>query len=140
MNTEFNWWLLILGLAIGAGLVWMVLAITRRDERDVTDRERESEARWIGDAMRKAGRRIDDAAALDVLRLHEAYLAAPPPDEVDEDELGPETDPMLGVPGRSGVRASSADRPGWTAADDARPPMAHRVGVPEPVEPGRGDR
>ncbi|HET7473544.1 MAG TPA: hypothetical protein VFJ71_10495 [Candidatus Limnocylindrales bacterium] len=135
MNTEFNWWLLIVGLTVGAGLVWLILSITRRDEADVTDRERESEARWIGDAMRKAGRTIDDVDALDILRLHEAYLAAPPPDDVDA-ELEPVSEPSA-----PGVRTFSApDRSGRSAAADAHPPMAHRIGAPEPVEPGRGDR
>jgi hypothetical protein len=84
VNTEFNWWLLIVGLVVGAGLVWLVLLDGRRREVDITERERESEARWIGESMRAAGRRIEDADALDVLRLHEAYLAASPPDNLDE--------------------------------------------------------
>ena len=111
MNTEFNWWLLIVGLVIGAGLVWLVLADTRRREIDLADREREGEARWIGDAMRGAGRRISDADALDVLRLHEAYLAAPPPDEVEDDDGGAEV----------------------------RTPMAHPMAAAEPAEPA-GER
>ena len=120
MNTEFNWWLLIVGLVIGAGLVWLVLADTRRRETDVADGEREGEARWIGDAMRGAGRRISDAEALDVLRLHEAYLAAPPPDEPDAAEGGVEP---------------------WAAPAEARTPMAHPIGTPahEPAEPA-GER
>jgi hypothetical protein len=35
VNGEFNWWLLILGLVIGAGLVWLVLADTRRRASDL---------------------------------------------------------------------------------------------------------
>jgi hypothetical protein len=90
VNTEFNWWLLIVGLVIGAGVVWLVLADARRREVDIAERERESEARWIGEAMRDAGRAVSDAEALDILRLHEAYLAAPPPDEVEPvDEAQP---------------------------------------------------
>src|SRR5215207_7521969 len=86
VNAEFNWWLLIVGLVVGAGLVWLVLADSRRREFDVTERERESEAQWIAEAMERAGRPIDDADVLDMLRLHGAYLAAPPPDHVDEVE------------------------------------------------------
>ena len=95
VNTEFNWWLLIVGLVIGAGVVWLVLADARRREVDIAEREREGEARWIGEAMRDAGRTITDADALDVLRLHEAYLTAPPPDELDElDEVRPRDQPI----------------------------------------------
>ena len=134
MNTEFNWWLLIVGLAIGAGVVWLILATTRRDEGDVTERERESEARWIGDAMRKAGRRIDDTDALDILRLHEAYLAAPPPDEVADDvEL--ESDRAL-----PGGRVTSGSPHLARPAGDGHPPMAHRIGAAEPAEPAARDR
>ena len=84
VNSEFNWWLLILGAVIGAGVVWLILADSRRREVDVAERERDSEARWIGEAMRDAGRQVSDADALDILRLHAAYLAAPPPDDPDE--------------------------------------------------------
>jgi len=125
VNTEFNWWLLIVGLVIGAGLVWLVLADTRRREIDVADRERESEARWIGEAMRDAGRRIADADALDVLRLHEAYLAAPPPDAIEDEE---EPDPEPVAPARVRTRPEPTD---------ARPPMAHPIGTAEAAETGR---
>jgi hypothetical protein len=127
VNGEFNWWLLILGLVIGAGLVWLVLADTRRRDADVEERERQSEARWIGEAMRDAGRRISDADALDVLRLHDAYLAAPPPDEIVDESIEP--DP-LPAPTRH-VAGSAAVRNGVA---DARPPMAHPAGATERLE------
>ena len=125
MNSEVNWWLLILGAVIGAALVWLVLADSRRRETDVAEREREGEARWIGEAMRDAGRRVSDADALDVLRLHEAYLAAPPPDEPDEVD-------QVSVAGLGpAVRAG----PGGAGHGEPRAPMAHPIGSPEPSEP-----
>ncbi len=45
VNSEFNWWLLIVGLVVGAGLVWLVVADSRRREVDVNEAEREGEAR-----------------------------------------------------------------------------------------------
>ena len=113
MNAEFNWWLLIVGLVVGAGLVWLVLADSRRREVDVTERERTGEALWIAEAMRRAGRSVDDADVLDVLRLHEAYLAAPPPDETG-DEVERDDDLTRWIP------AGTAE-----SRDAARPPMAH---------------
>ena len=86
MNGDFNWWLLIVGLVIGAGLVWLVLADSSRRDADVTERERAGEARWIGHELRRAGRNVSDDAVLDVLELHAAYLAAPPPDGRGEDD------------------------------------------------------
>jgi len=84
VNAEFNWWLLIVGLVVGAGLVWLILADSSRREADVTARERAAEARWIAEELRRAGRGIGDDDVADVLDLHAAYLAAPPPDEPDE--------------------------------------------------------
>jgi hypothetical protein len=113
VNAEFNWWLLIVGLVLGAGLVWLVLADSRRREVDVTERERESEALWIAEAMERAGRPVTDADALDVLRLHEAYLAASPPDEVED-------------PAETRPDADRWDRPGdGVVAEPARARMAH---------------
>ena len=81
MNAEFNWWLLIVGLVVGAGLVWLILADSSRREADVTTAERASEARWIAERLRRAGRRVSDEDVADVLDLHAMYLAIPPPDE-----------------------------------------------------------
>ena len=78
MNGDFNWWLLIVGLVIGAGLVWLILADSSRREADVTARERPSEARWIGDQLRRAGHSVDDDAVADVLDLHALYLDGAP--------------------------------------------------------------
>jgi hypothetical protein len=85
VNAEFNWWLLIVGLVVGAGLVWLVVADSRRREVDVTELERPAEAHWIAGAMADAGRPIDDRDVIDILRLHEAYLEAPPPDAIFDD-------------------------------------------------------
>lgn len=86
MNAEFNWWLLIVGLVIGAGLVWLVLADSRRREVDIVEDERASEALWIADAMADIGRPVDEEDVLGILRLHADYLAAGPPDEAFTDE------------------------------------------------------
>jgi hypothetical protein len=34
VNAEFQWWLLILGIVIGGGLVYLVMADLRTDEDD----------------------------------------------------------------------------------------------------------
>lgn len=95
MFAEFNWWLLIVGLAVGAGLAWLVLADTRRHEDEVEDRELAAEALWLEDAMAQAGTPVDAATAEHLLRLHRAYLRVPPsdldgphgPDEPATDEV-----------------------------------------------------
>jgi hypothetical protein len=80
VNTEFNWWLLIVGLVAGAALVWLVLADSSRRDADLEDEEIPMEAAWIAAAMGDEGETIDPRTADRVLRLHRAYLAAPPPD------------------------------------------------------------
>ncbi|MBA2718219.1 MAG: hypothetical protein H0U52_03100 [Chloroflexi bacterium] len=118
MNAEFNWWLLIVGLVVGAGLVWLVLADSRRRDVDITERERESEALWIATRMADAGRDIAAGDVLEILRLHADYLAAGPPDE----ELG-DDDPVVDH---------------WTAVADGRTvaggrPNPDRVPMAHPI-------
>ena len=114
MNTEFNWWLLIVGLVVGAGLVWLVVADSRRREADVSEVERDAEAQWIAATMTDAGRGIDEADVLDVLRLHAAYLAAAPPDEVyddlSEDGAVDEDSRWVAVPTSTGGPSDGGDR------------------------------
>lgn len=147
MNAEFNWWLLIVGLVVGAGLVWLVVADSRRREVDVGELERDGEAQWIAQAMTDAGRRVATADVLDVLRLHAAYLAASPPDDPFDDEVGdfgdlePEDDagrvasppvrsPVAGPPARSpGLDAQSPGLDAQVTAD--RRPLARPAGSPE---------
>lgn len=130
MNSEFNWWLLIVGLVVGAGLVWLVVADSRRRDVDVGEAEREGEARWIAEALTDAGRRVEDNDVLDILRLHAAYLAASPPDEpfdeVVDDGIGPEAPGWIPVPA-----APAAGRDG-----PDRRTMAHPVGPDQPDAEG----
>ena len=81
MNAEFNWWLLIVGLVLGAALTWLVMADLARREEDVDAAERAGEARWIATILTTSGRPIEADDAENVLRLHREYLAAPPPDD-----------------------------------------------------------
>jgi hypothetical protein len=112
VNAEFNWWLLIVGLVIGAGVVWLILADSARREVDVEQRERAGEARWIADELRRAGRTVTDETVIDVLDLHAAYLGAPPPDEPAEEE----------APGETTETTAASDRGvAWVTADEPRP-------------------
>jgi hypothetical protein len=138
VNDSFNWWLLIVGLVVGAGLVWLVLADTRRREADLEDLERRGEARWIAEAMADAGRPVPEEHALDILRLHAAYLAASPPDELDSDgtdEGLAERDPDRWIELPAGDRRpGAADRAG--AAE--RRAMAHPISPSDAAGPGSG--
>ncbi len=85
MNAEFNWWLLIVGLVVGAGLVWFVLIDSRRREVDVDETERPREAAWLSSALADEGYDVTPEAAERLLALHRVYLEAPPPDDPPSD-------------------------------------------------------
>ena len=80
MNAEFNVWLLIVGLVVGAGLVWLVIMDSRRREVEIDSVERPREAAWLSAVMIEDGFDVSPTAAERMLELHRAYLEAPPPD------------------------------------------------------------
>ncbi len=80
MIAEFDWWLLFVGLVIGAGLTWLVVAESRRRDIDLDDAERASEAAWIAERLKASRPRVVVALVDQVLAEHRGYLAGPPPD------------------------------------------------------------
>lgn len=74
MNAEFNWWLLIVGVAAGAGLAWLTLSDWGRRDEDLEMDERAAEAAWIADVLRERGDAIDALETEEVLALHREYL------------------------------------------------------------------
>ena len=80
MTAGFNWWLLIVGLIVGAGLVWLVVLDSRRREADVDEAEMAREALWLSTLLGEDGIDVSPATAGRMLELHRAYLDAPPPD------------------------------------------------------------
>ena len=80
MNAEFDVWLLIVGLVVGAGLVWLVMLDSRRRETEVDAMERPREAAWLSAVLADEGYDVSPEAADRLLVLHRVYLDAPPPD------------------------------------------------------------
>lgn len=81
MNAEFNWWLLIVGLVVGAGIAWFVLMESRRRESDIDAQERPREALWLSRMLTDEGHPVSPEVTERLLVLHDAYLEAPPPDD-----------------------------------------------------------
>lgn len=81
MNAEFNWWLLIVGLAVGAGLIWLVLLDARRHDDEIDAAERAVEAGWISSILAQEGSPLSPASVERVLALHAEYLATTLPAE-----------------------------------------------------------
>ena len=94
MNAEFNWWLLIVGLVLGAALTWLVMSESVRRDLDITASEQRGEARWIATVVTAAGRGIAPERVEEILRLHREYLAAPPPDDPVDPAGAADLDPV----------------------------------------------
>lgn len=86
MGTEFNIWLLIVGLVAGGALTWLVLAELNRRDDEIDEVELLAEAAWLVGAV--GDPRLDARLAEEVLRAHRRYLGFPPPDAlIPPDEL-----------------------------------------------------
>lgn len=94
--AEFQWWLLLVGLVAGGGLVAIVSMDGRRREEDLADLERRAESTWIADRLSGPDGALDPSWVEDVLRLHREYLTLPPPDRVlvDGAEFMPDGTPV----------------------------------------------
>ena len=110
MNAEFNWWLLIVGLVVGAGLVWFVVTDSRRREVDIDETERPREALWLSAMLADEGRDVSPDTAERLLVLHRTYLESPPPDE-PPDELRQSEPLMTGSASSDGLPTGVADTP-----------------------------
>jgi hypothetical protein len=80
--AEFQWWLLIVGLVAGGGLVAVVSMDGRRREEDIVELERRAEATWIAARLSGRDRELDASTVESVLRVHREYLSLPPPDRL----------------------------------------------------------
>jgi hypothetical protein len=107
VNAEFNVWLLIVGLVVGAGLAWVVMMDGRRRETEIDAQELPREAAWLSAILAEDGHDVSPEAAEQALLLHRAYLGAPPPDPVDEGV--PASEPEIG---ESSVVVADRPKPG----------------------------
>lgn len=87
--AEFQWWLLLVGLVAGGGLVAIVSMDGRRTEEDLAELERRAEATWIAERLGTLDGDLDPGMVAAILRLHREYLSLPPPDRIlaDGDEI-----------------------------------------------------
>lgn len=109
VNAEFNWWLLIVGFVVGGGLVWFVLADSRRREVDIDADERSHEAEWLASQLELEGFDISADAAGRMLELHRQYLGSTAPADPGPDD-DPGTDEWTDER-RPTDRPTSHDRP-----------------------------
>lgn len=107
-------WLLIVGLVVGAGLIWVVLMDGRRQEAEVDAVELPREAAWLSAVLAEDGHDVSPGAAEQLLLLHRAYLGAPPPDPIRDDE-GQRPPSSTGPDVTAAPLASTSDTPNVTS-------------------------
>jgi hypothetical protein len=74
MNDGYAWWLVIVGIAIGIALAWLVAGRLRRHDDDVDEDERIAEADWISRTLASTGTNAPVPLVEQVLELHATYL------------------------------------------------------------------
>lgn len=81
--AEFQWWLFLVGLVAGGGLVAVVFLDGSRREQDLDEAELPAEAQWIATRLAERGEPVDVVDAEAVLREHREYRQLPPPDRLE---------------------------------------------------------
>ena len=90
MTESYIGWALVVGIALGAAVVWFLLGRLPRRTDDVGPEERAEEARWISGVVESRGGIAPVALVDEVLELHVAYVDGPPLDIRTAPELAPE--------------------------------------------------
>jgi hypothetical protein len=89
--AEFQWWLLLLGLVAGGGIVAVVYLDGARRDQDIADEELPAEAIWISERLAARGRSVDPDMIERVLLEHRVYRIEPPPDRFEPMDPLPQT-------------------------------------------------
>jgi len=133
VSADFNWWLILVGVVIGAALTWLVVAESQRREREVGERELEAEAGWIARTIDAPG--VDAERAELVLRAHRRYLKFPPPDTLVDPaalrELDTDAAERAAEAPASWAAGDGAGAPGAGAVTDRVLPDPHAVAAPD---------
>ncbi len=132
--AEFQWWLLIVGLVAGGGLVAALYMDARRREEDVDEEELRAEATWIAARLSPLAGELDGRTVEAVLRAHREYLALPAPDRLE----------VVVEPDAAGAAVTATDAR-WIPVDGDDPPAragrasdGHADRVADDVGHGRG--
>ena len=137
MISEFNWWLLLLGLVVGGGLTWLVMAETRRREQDLEGEDLVDEAVWLEERLAEEGREVSPDTIERVVQLHREYLSVvPPADAADAwrpDEVALTSEEAWRTAGWEGPAAGS---PEGEPPPELAPPERPAPKLAPPDEPG----
>jgi hypothetical protein len=131
MNDGFSWWLVVLGIAVGIGLVWLFTIRLPVSESDIDEGELVDEAGWISDTIESQGGVAPSVLVQEVLELHRHYLSG--------DRAAPDSTELPEVPQpneAANVPLAPPGTPEPPAVPPARevPPDHDRYARPQPPE------
>jgi hypothetical protein len=107
MNDGFAWWLLVLGIAIGVAVVWLIMLRLPRSEADLDADELSREAGWISRTIRAYGGVAPEPLVEEVLELHHEYLKGSVTEAVGAGGLHVEDEPQDETPEESETAAKT---------------------------------
>jgi hypothetical protein len=122
--AEFQWWLLLVGLVAGGGLVAVVFLDGARRDQDIEDAELPAEARWIAARLGRA-RDLEPGDVEAVLREHREYRLLPPPDRLEAvdkplDPAAPATARLVARSSPAAATAPATNATGTAPAESGR--------------------
>jgi hypothetical protein len=131
--AEFNLWLLIVGIAAGAAVMWLVIGTLARNDDEESAEERQLEAGWIAETIEQHGGRAPVTLVEQILALHRRYLQGGPGIPV------PQGEPDATQPETGSERGDAVAEPAAVDAGSAAPGHSRSVvrGSEEPPEPAR---
>jgi hypothetical protein len=145
MNDGFSWWLVVLGIAVGIGLVWLFTVRLPVTESDVDAEETAEEAAWICQTIESWGGVAPTALVQEVLELHQRYLDGDRSPAAFTDEASDATDggpaaaePTATDPSAAALRPPDAPPTGTSSAayaPPAYPPAGRFAELPPPPMP-----
>jgi hypothetical protein len=108
--AEFNLWLLILGIAAGAAVTWLVIGTIARNDDEIASSESAAEAGWIARTIEEHGGRAPLQLVEQILSLHRRYLQGgsvmPVPQPDEEPVAPPERERAAGETGGTAAESS----------------------------------
>lgn len=102
MNDGATWWYLVVGIAVGIAIAWLVGGRLARDDVVASREERRDEAAWISSTIERHGGVAPQLLVEEVLELHRAWLDGTEPYAAVREETA--------LVGRTGAAASADPR------------------------------